>query len=50
VNFKREVYVRALHHLAPFARTVAGSDAIPTPARPPVVAVFRDATVRRRMP
>ena len=28
VTFKREVYVRALHHLAPFARLVAGEAAI----------------------
>ena len=28
VTFKREVYVRALHHLAPFARTSAGTEAI----------------------
>jgi putative (di)nucleoside polyphosphate hydrolase len=30
VNFKREVYVRALHHLADKARTIAGDDAIPS--------------------
>lgn len=29
VHFKREVYVRALHHLSSFARTIAGEDAIP---------------------
>jgi putative (di)nucleoside polyphosphate hydrolase len=28
VTFKREVYVRALKHLAPFARTIAGDEAI----------------------
>ena len=28
VTFKREVYVRALHHLAPFARTIAGEAAV----------------------
>ena len=28
VAFKREVYVRALHHLAPFARTLCGEAAI----------------------
>ena len=31
VNFKRTVYTHALHHLAPFARQVAGAQAIPTP-------------------
>jgi len=30
VNFKRGVYTRALQHLAPFARQVAGSRAVPT--------------------
>ena len=29
VNFKRMVYTHALHHLAPFARQVAGVQAIP---------------------
>lgn len=29
VNFKRSVYADALHHLAPFARQVAGAQAIP---------------------
>ncbi len=29
VSFKREVYVRALEHLAPHARAVAGNDAVP---------------------
>jgi putative (di)nucleoside polyphosphate hydrolase len=29
VNFKRTVYTHALHHLAPFARQVAGAQAIP---------------------
>lgn len=28
VTFKRDVYVRALHHLAPFARSIAGEKAI----------------------
>jgi putative (di)nucleoside polyphosphate hydrolase len=28
VQFKREVYVRALRHLAPFARTICGDEAI----------------------
>ena len=28
VHFKREVYLRALHHLAPMARTVAGVEVI----------------------
>ena len=30
VNFKRGVYTRALQHLAPFARQVAGTVAVPT--------------------
>jgi len=30
VNFKRGVYTRALQHLAPFAREVAGPAAVPT--------------------
>jgi putative (di)nucleoside polyphosphate hydrolase len=29
VSFKREVYVRALQHLAPHARAVAGEGAVP---------------------
>ena len=29
VSFKREVYVRALQHLAPHARAVAGQEAVP---------------------
>ena len=29
VSFKREVYVRALEHLAPHARAVAGDTAVP---------------------
>ena len=32
VTFKRTVYARALAHLAPMARDVAGSHAIPEPA------------------
>lgn len=32
VSFKRGVYARALQHLAPLARTVAGAGAIPPPA------------------
>jgi putative (di)nucleoside polyphosphate hydrolase len=32
VSFKREVYVRALQHLAPHARAVAGEGAVPPPA------------------
>ncbi|MEF9978460.1 MAG: RNA pyrophosphohydrolase, partial [Thermomonas sp.] len=32
VTFKRSVYARALSHLAPFARAVAGLDAVPHPA------------------
>jgi putative (di)nucleoside polyphosphate hydrolase len=28
VSFKREVYVRALRHLAPFARSICGDEAI----------------------
>jgi putative (di)nucleoside polyphosphate hydrolase len=31
VTFKRSVYARALSHLAPFARAVAGLDAVPHP-------------------
>ena len=34
VTFKREVYVRALHHLAPFARQIAGDDAISVATAP----------------
>ncbi|KFN42405.1 RNA pyrophosphohydrolase [Arenimonas oryziterrae] len=30
VQFKREVYIRALHHLSDFARTIAGEEAVPT--------------------
>lgn len=32
VSFKRDVYTRALAHLAPLARTVAGAVAVPEPA------------------
>jgi putative (di)nucleoside polyphosphate hydrolase len=32
VVFKRRVYASALRHLAPFARQVAGAQAIPPPA------------------
>ena len=32
VTFKRDVYARALDHLAPFARAVAGNLAVPPPA------------------
>jgi putative (di)nucleoside polyphosphate hydrolase len=32
VSFKREVYLRALSHLAPRARDVAGHEAVPEPA------------------
>ena len=32
VTFKRDVYARALHHLAPFARAIAGQEAVPAPA------------------
>lgn len=41
VSFKREVYLRALHHFATPARTLAGHEAVPIdapplpPARPP---------------
>jgi putative (di)nucleoside polyphosphate hydrolase len=31
VGFKRAVYSRALRHLAPFARQIAGQQAIPQP-------------------
>ena len=34
VTFKREVYVRALKHLAPFARTIAGDEAISSQDEP----------------
>ncbi len=34
VVFKREVYIRALRHLAPVARTVAGDEAIPRDNEP----------------
>jgi putative (di)nucleoside polyphosphate hydrolase len=33
VNFKRGVYASALRHLAPFARQVAGPQAVPVPAK-----------------
>jgi putative (di)nucleoside polyphosphate hydrolase len=48
VTFKREVYIRALRHLAPFARTIAGDEAISTqdaPALPESAA--RGGVVRR---
>ncbi len=32
VPFKRGVYARALDHLAPYARAVAGDQAVPPPA------------------
>ncbi len=35
VNFKRMVYTHALHHLAPFARQVAGTQAVPPVAVEP---------------
>ena len=44
VTFKRGVYARALQHLAPFARAVAGLTAVPQPAE----AAF--APPRRRGP
>lgn len=34
VTFKRSVYARALGHLAPLARAVAGAQAVPAPAAP----------------
>ena len=34
VTFKRDVYVRALKHLAPFARTIAGDEAISSQGEP----------------
>jgi putative (di)nucleoside polyphosphate hydrolase len=43
VTFKRGVYSRALRHLAPAARMVAGSEAVPVPAPDP-----RDRGVRGR--
>ncbi len=36
VNFKRMVYTHALHHLAPFAREVAGAQAIPSAGLEPL--------------
>ena len=44
VTFKRTVYARALDHLAPFARAVAGVVAVPPPAEgllPPMHASLR---------
>lgn len=35
VTFKRGVYARALHHLAPLARAVAGMQAVPQVAELP---------------
>lgn len=35
VPFKREVYARALIHVAPAARSLAGHEAVPEPAFPP---------------
>lgn len=50
VTFKRSVYARALVHLAPLARAVAGTDAIPHPTDavlpPPGRPLFMDG--RRR--
>ena len=46
VLFKRGVYCRALHHLAPFARQIAGAQAIP----PPLPHLQREETRRRRPP
>lgn len=34
VHFKREVYVRALHHLAPLARSIAGDEAVSAAGAP----------------
>ena len=34
VHFKRDVYLRALHHLAPIARSVAGHEVIEERAPP----------------
>ena len=49
VAFKREVYVRALHHLAPFARGIAGDAAIPVRARPlETLPSLRPPELRRR--
>jgi len=51
VAFKREVYVRALHHLAPFARRIAGDGAVPVRARPVEASPStRPEPLRRRMP
>jgi len=50
VTFKRGVYARALHHLAPYARAVAGDDAVPAPAEgllPPPRASARRGFGRR---
>jgi putative (di)nucleoside polyphosphate hydrolase len=46
VTFKRGVYSRALRHLAPAARQIAGALAIPTPA--PDMRDPRDASSRGR--
>ena len=40
VHFKREVYVRALHHLAPLARTIAGEQAVRIQNVPPLPQMF----------
>ena len=50
VTFKRGVYARALHHLAPYARAIAGDDAVPAPAEgllPPPRASARRGFGRR---
>jgi putative (di)nucleoside polyphosphate hydrolase len=41
VSFKREVYVRALRHLAPVARTICGDEAISEQDVPALPEVFR---------
>ena len=46
VLFKRGVYRSALRHLAPFARQVAGAQAVP----PPLPHLLRDDPRRRRPP
>lgn len=48
VTFKRGVYARALHHLAPLARAVAGAQAVPQPLEPPQEAAGRHLRRNRR--
>jgi putative (di)nucleoside polyphosphate hydrolase len=41
IDFKREVYLRALHHLSQFARTIAGETAISLQDAPPLPRLLR---------